>query len=129
MKYISSIATIGIAIMALGHVVASAQTSAPGGAVASPFDKDDPEIAKIKSLNWKSANFDALSDQNKCLALMALNKGLSQMGAKADIRVDLLVDYIDKNELGPAYACAKGVIPPPQVITFDQMEQVAAAYL
>jgi hypothetical protein len=120
MYRIVSIATVLI----LGSV-ALAQTSAP---VVSPFDKDDPEIAVIRGLDWKSANFDALDAKGKCLALMALNKGLSQMGAKADARVDLLVDYIDQASLGGAYTSAKASIPPPQNISFEQMEQVATAY-
>jgi hypothetical protein len=94
----------------------------------SPFDKDDPEIALIRSLDWKSANFDALDTMNKCLALMALNTGLTNMAAKADTRVDLLVDYLDQNNLGQAYASAKGTIPPPQNVTFEMMEKLAAAY-
>jgi hypothetical protein len=29
----------------------------PTGA-ASPFDKDDPELAELRKLNWKSIDFD-----------------------------------------------------------------------
>ena len=112
----------------------SAQTPpAPAtGAAAppsSPFDAADPEIAKIKQLDWKNANFDALDPKARTEALMALNRGLSMMGAKADSRVELLVDYIDEKDLGQAYASAKSSIPDPTPVTFEMMQKVAAAYV
>ena len=95
----------------------------------SPFDQDDPEIAKMRQLDWKNASFEMLDLRSKTEALTALNRGLSMMGAKADSRVELLVDYIDEKDLGQSYATAKGSIPDPTGVTFEMMQKLAAAYI
>jgi hypothetical protein len=103
--------------------------AAPASNPVSPFDQNDPEIAIIRGLDWKNAEYNVLTLPQRCAALMALNKGLSMMGSKADHRVDLLVDYLDQNKLGEAYAAAKQSIPDPRPVTFQDMERVAAAYI
>jgi len=96
---------------------------------ASPFDADDPEIAMIKKLDWKSADFDALTPRQQCAALMAVNKGLSVIGAKADARLDLLTSYVDQNNLGPDFESARTDIASPPQVSFADMEKLGAAYL
>jgi hypothetical protein len=109
---------------------AQPQSQPPAAApVVSPFDRDDPEIAKIRQLNWKSADFNALDTKSKCAALMALNRGLTNMGAKAHVREELLIDYLDAQDLGPTYATAKSAIPAPPQVTFDDLLKLATAYV
>ena len=101
---------------------------APAGQAQSPFDKDDPEIQMIRQLNWKTVDFSKLDARTRCLSLLALNKGLASIGAKADARLDLLISYIDDNSLGEALAKSKEAIPEPNVVTFEDMQKVGAAY-
>src|SRR4051794_24918880 len=77
--------------------------------VHSPFDKDDPEIATLRQLQWKGVNFDALDARTRCTATFALSKGLADLGTKADSRLDLLIDYLDDQKLGEAFATEKGL--------------------
>lgn len=134
----SAVASVAFAfpVTLLAQAPAPAAPAAQGTAPAaqgipqsSPFDQDDPEIARIKSLDWKDANFDALTPTQQAEALMALNKALSLIGTKASTRADLLVDYLDEKNLGPAYASAKTSIPDPKPVSYDQMRRLAAAYV
>lgn len=121
--------TLGlILLLAIAVTPLRAQT-APAGAVASPFDQEDPEIAAIQKLDWQHASFTALDPKNQCAALMALNNALSRIGAKANARLELLIDYLDEKDLGKAYAESRAEIPSPTKVTFDDMTRVAAAFV
>jgi hypothetical protein len=95
----------------------------------SPFDKDDPEIAELRKLNWKAADFDKLDARAQCTGYFALNQGLMNLGTKADARLELLIDYIDEQNLGEAFATEKGLDAKFAPATFDELKKVAAAYL
>lgn len=97
--------------------------------VLSPFDQEDPEIQKIRKLDWKNLNFENLDDQQRCAAYFAMNKGLAVMGAKADARLDLLIDYIETSQLGEAMAEAAATITPPPAITYADFQKIAAAFV
>jgi len=102
---------------------------APAGAPVSPFDKDDPEIQRIRALDWKNADLAKLDQRSRCMAYFALNRGLTAIGAKADARLDLLIDYIEDNNLDQAIASDKQAAAEPPVLTFDTMMKVAAAFI
>ena len=97
--------------------------------VRSPFDKDDPEIQAILKLNWKSVEFNQLDPRTRCLAFLALSKGLGTIGAKADARLDLLMDFIDEKMLGESLAKNMLAIPDLPAVTFDDMKKVGAAWV
>src|SRR5688572_8349105 len=70
----------------------------PKPAVVSPFDKDDPEIHKLRALNWKAVDFDGQDLETRTTALLAMQQVLSMTGGKASARLELLIDYIDQNK-------------------------------
>src|SRR5687768_17069246 len=102
---------------------------AAADAPVSPFDKADPEIQRIRALDWKNANLGKLDQRSRCMAYFALNRGLTAIGAKADARLDLLIDYIEDNKLDQAVAADKQAAAEPPVVTFDTMMKVAAAFV
>jgi hypothetical protein len=122
-----------VATMAACSFFVAPQLSGPCRAAdpapASPFDKDDPEIAQLRALNWKSVDFDALDPRGRCTAYYALNRGLQNLGTKADARLELLIDYIDEQKLGEAYAVEKGLGDDFKPAAFDDLKKVAVAYV
>jgi hypothetical protein len=113
-----------------GHALAQSAGSAaapPAADRPSPFDKSDPGIAEVRKLDWKKADFNSLAPKQKAAALMALNRGLINLGAQARVREELLIDYLDAHDLGPSYAAAKSAIPDPPPLTFDDLLKVATA--
>jgi hypothetical protein len=97
--------------------------------VHSPFDKDDPEIATLRQLKWQGINFDALDARTRCTVTFALSKGLGDLGTKADSRLDLLIDYLDDQGLGEAFATEKGLESDFKPPAYEDLKKVAAAYV
>ena len=119
-----------VVVTLCGRAGAQAPTPPPTAVGAGPIDRvDDAQLSALRQLDWKSADINALAPAEKCAALEALNHGLNRLGGKLDGRADLLIDYIDQNQLGAAYAAAKANPPAMKPITFEQMEQLAAAYI
>ena len=96
--------------------------------VASPFDKDDPEIQKLRALNWKAVDFDAQDMETKTTSLLAMQQVLSMTGGKASARLELLVDYFDQNKLGGAFVAEQQAVLPP-LITYEEAKKVAVAFV
>lgn len=103
--------------------------AAATGPVVSPFDRDDPEIQRILKLNWKDVDFDKLDDRHRLAALYAMNRGLTIMGSKADARLDLLIDYVEAQQLGEALAEAASLIPPPPALAYADFQKMGAAFV
>lgn len=96
----------------------------------SPFDAYDPEIRAVNRLNWRNANFDALDLKTRSVALVALNQLLDVAGAKADARADMLVAYLDRNNLGAGYAAeAAAEEAAGRALTFEDAKKIAAAFI
>jgi hypothetical protein len=108
---------------------APASATRPAAPTTSPFDAVDPEIAAVKRLDWKGADFDKLDIQTRGAALLALNKLLDVVDAKAEARAELLVQYIDQNKLGDAYAVAAAAGDTTPAISFDDAKKIAAAFI
>lgn len=96
---------------------------------ASPFDPMDPEVQYARSLKWKEANFDTLPPKSKCEALMALNRFLDMLAAKAESRADLLVAYIEAQNLGETYMAELANVPEATPVTYEDVKKLAAAYI
>jgi hypothetical protein len=128
MRKFKSFLGIVAGVIALGASAPIVVAQAPVPA-SSPFDAEDPEIARIRALDWQHADFNSLDEPTKCAALLALNRVLFDIGAKADARLELLVDYLDKENLGEDYAGAKESIPEKAPPSFDDMLKHAAAYV
>src|SRR4051812_25569345 len=101
----------------------------PTGPTTSPFDAADPEIAAVKRLDWQKADFDKLDVQTRGAALLALNKLLDVVDAKAEARAELLVEYIDQHKLGAAYAAEAAGEDTSRAVTFDDAKKIAAAFI
>jgi hypothetical protein len=120
---LSAVAVSCLSGIAVGQAPPAA--AAPGDALGL----NDPQLAKLRKLDWKSADFNALDAKHKCAALEALNHGLSAMGGKLDARAELMIDYIDQNQLSGAYAAAESKIADPPNVTFENLERLATAYI
>jgi len=101
----------------------------PKPATVSPFDKDDPEIQRLQSLNWKAINFDAQDLETRATALLAMQHVLSKMGGKASARLELLVDYIDQNKLGEAFIEKQQATTLPPLLSYDDAKKVCVAFV
>src|SRR5687768_11096341 len=95
----------------------------PKPAVVSPFDKDDPEIHKLRALNWKAVDFDGQDLETRTTALLAMQQVLSMTGGKASARLELLIDYIDQNKLGEAYVDKQQAANLPPLISYDEAKK------
>jgi hypothetical protein len=95
----------------------------------SPFDKEDPDIQRILALDWKHADFQKLDQRSRTMAYFALNRGLTAIGAKADARLDLLMDYVADNDLEAKFLADKQTAAEPPVATYETMLKVAAAFI
>src|SRR6476646_11393347 len=99
------------------------------GAVVSPFDKDDPEIQKLRQLNWKTADFEAQDLKSKCQALLAMQDVLSMAGGKASARLELLVDYLDKEKLGETFIADQESITATPLVSYEDAKKIATAFV
>jgi hypothetical protein len=119
-----------LTLAAIGLLVAGpVRAAAPAQVNPSPFDSQDPEILKLKALNWKAIDFDALDLKTRCTALLAMKVMLNQTGGKADARIDLLMDYMEMNKLGEKYV--RELADPPELphVTYDEAKKIAAAFV
>src|SRR6266576_1371357 len=97
--------------------------------VVSPFDKDDPEIQRLRTLDWKSVDFEAQDLETRSVALLAMQQVLSMTGGKASARLELLIDYFDQNKLGEAYVDKQQAANLPPLISYDEARKVAVAFV
>ena len=97
--------------------------------VVSPFDKDDPEIQRLRTLNWKAVDFDAQDLETRTVALLAMQQVLSMTGGKASARLELLIDYFDQNKLGEAFVDKQQAVNLPPLISYDEAKKVAVAFV
>jgi len=93
------------------------------------FDKDDPEIQRLRTLNWKAVDFDAQDLETRTVALLAMQEVLSMTGGKASARLELLIDYFDQNKLGEAYVDKQQAANLPPLISYDEARKVAVAFV
>ena len=119
--------TIRAAVIVL--VLLATPLAVAEGPAQSPFDKDDPEIATLRKLDWKGINFDGLDARTRCTATFALSKGLCDLGTKADSRLELLIDYLDDQGLGEAFANEKGLESDFKPPAYEDLKKLAAAYI
>src|SRR5215208_4336099 len=77
-----------------GTALAQEQPKSPPQ-VVSPFDKDDREIQRLRTLDWKSVDFEAQDLETRTISLLAMQQVLSMTGGKASARHELLIDYFD----------------------------------
>jgi hypothetical protein len=63
------------------------------------------------------------------MAYFALNRGLTSIGAKADARLDLLMDYVVDNDLEAKFLADKQTAAEPPVAAYETMLKVAAAFI
>ncbi len=96
---------------------------------ASPFDEKDAEIVALKKLDWKSVDVTKLDLKSRCVSLVVLNKILDMVGSKAALREDLLMTYIEQNNLADEYAKAMPSADNQAHLSYEQSQQVAAAAL
>src|SRR3954466_2902384 len=97
--------------------------------VLSPFDKDDPEIQKLRALNWKTIDFDAQDLETRTTALLAMQQVLSMTGGKASARLELMIDYFDQNKLGEAFVEKQQATTLPPLISYEDARKVAVAFI
>src|SRR5690242_7762322 len=100
---------------------------AGGPGLVNPFDKDDPQIQAIKKLNWQQIDVSAQELRTQCVSLLALNEVTMRLGAKADARLDLLIDYFNAHNLGEAFAGHMADESSAQPISFEDARKVAVA--
>jgi hypothetical protein len=105
--------------------LAQAQTSA----VVSPFDKDDLEIQKLRQLKWQDIDFNTEDIKTRCQAFLAMQDVLSMAGGKASARVELLIDYIDREKLGELFVDSQEAITLPALITYEDAKKVSMAFV
>jgi len=101
----------------------------PKSPVVSPFDKDDPEIQRLRTLDWKTVDFDAQDLETRTIALLAMQQVLSMTGGKASARLELLVDYIDQNKLGEAFIAKQQATTLPPLFSYDEAKKVSVAFV
>jgi len=97
--------------------------------VASPFDRSDAGVQQLKQLKWKDINFAAQDLKTRCTAALALKQVLTALGGKSDARIDLLVDYLNQQKLGEAFAAQMGDIPEPMQVSYDDALKLAVALI
>lgn len=125
----SKLSLAGVCIVAACAASTGMAQPAATVPVVSPFDQNDPEIQRIKRLDWKSVDLNKLDALHRCAMFYVLQQGLTVMGSKADARLDLLVDYIQAHNLGTALAEASATIPPPPALSFTDVQKMAAAFV
>jgi hypothetical protein len=125
-KTLIAIAVASTLLLPAGTALAQAEAKP---SVVSPFDKDDPEIQRLRSLNWKAINFDAEDLETRTIALLAMQHVLSMMGSKASARLELLVDYIDQNKLGEAFVAKQQATTLPPLVSYDEAKKVSVAFV
>jgi hypothetical protein len=83
--------------------------------------------ATIKSLDWKSVDWNATSQLDQARALSLLNHVLNEMGSQMAVEADLMSQYIDEQDLGEQCAA----MPPVEDkhLTQEEAERVAVAML
>src|SRR6266850_2171449 len=126
-----TVAKLSLALAALLPPMASTALgqAQPQPPVVSPFDKDDPEIQRLRTLNWKAVDFDAQDLETRTVALLAMQQVMSMTGGKASARLELLIDYIDQNKLGEAYVDKQQAANLPPLISYDEARKVAVAFV
>ncbi len=126
-----TVAKLSLALAALLPTMASTALgqAQPQPPVVSPFDKDDPEIQRLRALNWKAVDFDAQDLETRTVALLAMQEVLSMTGGKASARLELLIDYFDQNKLGEAYVDKQQAANLPPLISYDEARKVAVAFV
>jgi len=108
---------------------ACAADPAPAPGLVNPFDKDDPQMQKVKALHWQGVDFEKQDLKTRCVALLALNTVLTRIGGKTDARLDLLVDYFEQEKLGEIYAGQLADLPDQKPIPFEDTRKIAVAFL
>jgi len=122
-----------VAMIAAGFLLPApwvhAADAPPAAPVYSPFDRSDAGVQQLKQLKWKDVNFAAQDLKTRCTGVLALKQVLTTLGGKADARIDLLVDYLDQQKLGEAYAAQMGEIPEPVQVSYDDALKLAVAMI
>jgi len=122
-----------VAMIAAGFLLTAPWVSAadapPAAPVYSPFDRSDAGVQQLKQLKWKDVNFAAQDLKTRCTAVLALKQVLTMLGGKADARIDLLVDYLNQQKLGEAFAAQMGEIPEPVQVSYDDALKLAVAMI
>jgi hypothetical protein len=126
--------SFAIACLAAGIFSGFASTPSFAQAAAaqptvSPFDKEDPEIGKLRALNWKTIDFDAQDLETRTTALLAMQQVLSMVGGKASARLELLIDYIDQNKLGEAFADSELTMNLPKLLSYEEAKKISVAFV
>ena len=109
--------------------LALAADTPPTAPVYSPFDRSDAGVQQLRQLKWKDVNFAAQDLKTRCTAVLALKQVLTTLGGKADARIDLLVDYLNQQKLGEAFAAQMGEIPEPVQVSYDDALKLAVALI
>lgn len=84
--------------------------------------------AEIKSLKWQGLDFDAATPMERCRSLMLMNDVLDELGAQLTAEADLMSDYIDTKQMGPAFA-SQAPIDDAKALTIADGKKVALAML
>jgi hypothetical protein len=128
MKMSPALILLSVALLQ-SHCPPVALAQAEPKATASPFDKDDPEIQKLKQLNWKDIDFNGQDIKTRCEAFLAMQDVLSMAGGKASARVELLIDYVDQEKLGEMFVDSQEAITLPSLITYEDAKKISMAFV
>src|SRR5690242_13603034 len=100
-----------------------------GGAAVGQSTQIDLKTlpATIKSLDWKSVDWNATPGVERARALMLLGDVLNEMGSQMAAEADLMSQYVDEQNLGEKFAAEAPVED--KHLTLEEAQKVAVAML
>jgi hypothetical protein len=93
------------------------------------FDKDDPEIAVIRELDFENVDYGAEPIKTRVTALLALNELLNRVGERSAARLEMLEAYINDQKLESALMESEAAVPEVERLTFEDGQKIAVAFV
>jgi hypothetical protein len=93
------------------------------------FDKDDPEIAVIRSLDFENVDYGAEPIKTRVTALLALNELLNRVGQRSAARLEMLEAYIDAQKLERALMESEAAVPEVERLKYADGQKIAVAFI
>lgn len=101
-------------------------TTAPGkDNVAKLLELGDPEVAALKKMDYKSVDYAKVDLKTRTMAVMAMNKLLSQHGERAVRRIGLLEDFIQYKKLDESFSQSTDTAPDEDRLTMEDGLKIA----
>jgi hypothetical protein len=93
------------------------------------FDKDDPEIAVIRELDFENVDYGAEPIKTRVTALLALNELLNRVGQRSAARLEMLEAYIESQKLESALMESEAAVPEVERLKYEDGQKIAVAFI